>query len=67
MDFKLDRTAFSMGSNKVSEPAIKYWKTKTPEERLAASFYLNSVAYNFDLSSPPRLDKTVFSMRKNNL
>ena len=64
MEYKLDRTAFSMGSSKVSEPAINYWKTKTPEERLAAAFYLNSVAYNFALANPPRLERTVFSMRK---
>jgi hypothetical protein len=64
MDYKLDRNFFKMGSQKVSEPAIVYWKTKTPEERLAAAFYLNSVAFNFDLSNPPRLDRTFFSMRK---
>ncbi len=67
MTYELDRSAFSMGSNKVSEPAINYWKTKTHEERLSAAFYLNSVAFNFDISNPPRLDRTVFSMRKNNL
>jgi hypothetical protein len=67
MQYKLDRTVFSMSSHEVKEPAVKYWKTKTPEERLSASFYLNSVAFNFDLSNPPRLDKAIFSMRKNNL
>lgn len=67
MPYKLDRNAFSMGSSKVSEPAIKYWKSKSPEERLSAAFYLNSVAFNFDLSNPPMLDRTVFSMRKHNL
>ena len=66
-EYKLDRTAFSMGSNKVSEPAVNYWKSKSPEERLCAAFYLNSVAFNFDISNPPRIDRTVFSMRKNNL
>ncbi|MEO8087985.1 MAG: hypothetical protein ABI763_14265 [Bacteroidota bacterium] len=65
MKFKLDRTAFSMHSLEVNEPAINYWKDKTIDERLAATFYLNSVAYNFDLNNPPRLDRTVFSMRKN--
>jgi len=65
MTYKLDRNAFSMGSNRMREPAIKYWKTKTPEERLSASFYLNSVAYDFDLSNPPALDRRVFSMGKN--
>ncbi len=47
-------------------PAIHYWKSKTVTERLQAAFYLNSIAYDFNLSSPPKLDRTVFSMRKNN-
>lgn len=63
-DYKLDRTYFKMGSMSVHEPAINYWKTKTPEERLAAAFYLNSVAFNFPLNNPPPLDRTFFSMRK---
>lgn len=65
MEYKLDRSAFSMGSSNVQEPAIAYWKNKTHEERLRAAFYLNSVAYNFNLSNPPKLDRTFFSMRKN--
>ena len=60
MSYKLDRTSFSMSSNEFSEPAIKYWRTKSIEERLCASFYLNSVAFNFDLDNPPRLDRDVF-------
>ena len=62
--YKLNRTAFKMGSLGMQEPAVNYWKTKTAGERLAAAFYLNSVAYQFDLSNPPRLDRTAFSMRK---
>jgi len=27
--------------------------------------YLNSVAYNYTLGNPPKMDKSVFSMRKN--
>ena len=65
MSYKLDRSAFSMSSNKVQEPAIVYWKNKSVLERLRASFYLNSVAFNFDISNPPKLDRTVFSMSKN--
>ncbi|GAA4042922.1 hypothetical protein GCM10022409_31080 [Hymenobacter glaciei] len=32
-------------------------------ERLRAAQYLNSVAFNFDLDNPPRLDRTAFSCR----
>jgi hypothetical protein len=61
---EFDKTAFEMRSSKEMKPAINYWKDKTPEERLEAACYLNSVAYNFDINNPPKMDKTVFSMRK---
>lgn len=64
MAYKLDRTAFSMGSSEINDPAVDYWRSKSLKERLRASFYLNSVAYNFDLSDPPKLDRKVFSMGK---
>lgn len=63
--YKLDRNAFSMGSQETKESAIKYWRKKTPAERLQVAFYLNSVAYNFNLTKPPVMDRTVFTMRKN--
>jgi len=62
--YKLDRNAFSMHSLESKEPASAYWKNKTPEERLRAAFYLNSVAYNFNISDPPKMNRTVFSMRR---
>jgi len=42
----------------------EYWKKQSIEERFRAAFYLNSIAYNFDLNNPPLMDKTVFSMGK---
>jgi hypothetical protein len=62
MDFKLDRSAFRATSNEAKGTDFVYWKTKTDAEKLAAAFYLNSVAYNFDINNPPKMDKTVFSM-----
>jgi hypothetical protein len=64
MNFKLDRTAFRATNHENKGNDFSYWKSKTDAERLAAAFYLNSVAYNFDINNPPRMDKTVFSMRK---
>lgn len=63
-DLKLDRTAFKKQSLTEADDNLAYWQSKTYEERLAAAFYLNSVAYNFDINNPPRMDKSVFSMRK---
>jgi len=63
-DFKLDRTAFKKQSFKEADQTTAYWLTQSIEKRLAASFYLNSIAYNFDMNNPPKMDKNVFSMRK---
>lgn len=66
-DFKLDRTVFKHQSIEEADKNTNYWLSKTHEERLAASFYLNSIAYNFDINNPPKMDKTVFSMRKHKI
>jgi len=64
MSFRLDRTKFKMQTFKEASHQLEYWKTKTVEERLRAAFYLMSVAYDFDIENPPRLDRTAFSMCK---
>jgi hypothetical protein len=63
---KLDRNASWAGKFEDNEQRIKdFWQSSTVKERLEASFYLNSIVYNFDVNNPPRMDRTVFSMRKN--
>ncbi len=62
--FKLDRTIGKGQSHEQAADQSAYWKSKTVDERLAAAMYLNSIAYNFDVNNPPRLDKSVFSTRK---
>lgn len=62
-NFQLDRTAFKMHHTKDALNNYKYWKSKPLEERLAAANYLNSVAYNFPLNNPPKLDRTCFKIR----
>jgi hypothetical protein len=62
--FKLDRTTGKGLSHSEAANQSAYWKLKTVDERLAAAMYLNSIAYNFDISNPPRLDRTVFRIRK---
>jgi hypothetical protein len=64
-DIRLDRTAFWAG--KISDQTERnrvFWSNKTLDERLAAAAYLNSIAYGYPLDSPPRLDRTAFSMGK---
>lgn len=62
--YRLDRTKFQMG--KVEDQAqvqTDWWKQQTAEERLAAAWYLICVAWQLDYNNPPRMDKSVFSMR----
>ncbi len=64
MAFRLDRTAFHAGTHaEVEAYHLQRQQPDTMAERLRAAIYLNSVAYNFDLNNPPRLDRTAFSCR----
>ena len=54
-----------MGSHEKSGDNRNFWASQTMEARLRAAFYLNSVAYNFDINFPPKMDKTIFKARKN--
>ncbi len=43
---------------------MREYSNHTCQERLRIYWYLTSIAYKFDLDNPPRMDKTVFGMRK---
>jgi len=61
---RLDRTAFKAQTAEQASNHAAYYKTLTWQERLRITNYLNSIAYNYPENEPPRMDKTVFSMRK---
>ena len=62
--YRLDRTAFkAQTAEEASKSHAAYYKTLTWQERLRIANYLNSVAYNYPESEPPRLDKTIFKAR----
>jgi hypothetical protein len=63
MSFRLDRTAFHAGTHAETEAYHRAQTPATLAERLRVAMYLNSVAFNFDLYNPPRLDRTAFSCR----
>ena len=63
-NYRLDRTQFKMQSFEAADMQYKYWEKKNSSERLYAACYLISVAFDFDINHPPRLDRTIFSMRK---
>ena len=62
--FRLDRTAFHMGTHEEAEGYHARNQPETFSERLNAAAYLNSIAFRYDINSPPRLDRTAFAARK---
>lgn len=60
--YKFDRTVFKMTTAEEASNNYAYWLTQSYSERLRAAYYLNSVAFNFDLNNPPKMDKTIFKM-----
>lgn len=67
-EFRLDRTAFKAQTAKQAAEHNTCYDKLSLRERLDVVNYLNSIAYNYPLNDPPKMDKTVFSMRsrKNN-
>jgi len=64
-EYKLDRTAFrAQTADEAAKSHAIYYKTLTWQERLSIANYLNSVAYNYPENEPPKMDRTVFSMRR---
>jgi len=61
--YRLDRTAFKAQTAGQASNHAAYYKTLTWQERLRIANYLNSIAYNYPENEPPRMDKTVFSIR----
>jgi hypothetical protein len=62
--YRLDRTAFSAQTAKEASKADQiYYKNLSWQERLKIANYLNSVAFNYPENDPPKMDKSIFSVR----
>jgi hypothetical protein len=61
--YKFDRTAFKIKTFAEAD-ADNVDLSLSLRERLQQAYYLISKAYGFDLNNPPRMDKTIFSYRK---
>ena len=59
-EYKLDRTAFKMMTFEEAEMENIYKPDVPYTERLRQVYYLISIAYEFDMDNPPKMDKTVF-------
>ena len=55
---RVDRTAFAVVGLEESADDGAYWRTKTPEERLAALELMRSVVYGYG-ENPPRLQRVL--------
>jgi hypothetical protein len=45
---KFDKTSFSVTSLEDSDSDVKYWHSRTPEERLLAVEFLRQLMYGYD-------------------
>lgn len=58
--FKLDRSAFKAQTVEEASNHADYYKSKSWQERLKIAAYLNSIAFNYPLDNPPKMDRTKF-------
>lgn len=63
-EYKFDRTAFKASTVEEADEDMRNYKNLSPKQRLKLAGYLISIAYNFNLNDPPKMDKTIFSMDK---
>lgn len=60
---KLDRTQSTSGNIYEQKKESAHYKNLSQEAIGKIFAYLNSVSFNYDISSPPKMDKTIFSVR----
>lgn len=58
--FRMDRTAFKAQTAAEASNHAPYYREMSWKERLHVAIYLNSIAFNFSLDNPPKMDKTKF-------
>ena len=65
VSFKLNKSVSKARSFAEAERENKiFWKDKTPRERLKASWYLTCQAWGLPYTTDIKLDKKIFSCRK---
>ena len=62
---KMDRTFGNSGNIFEQKKDVSHYVGISREEIGEIFSYLNSVSFNYPIDNPPKMDKTVFSMRKN--
>lgn len=64
MKLKLDRSAFSALSLEEADKQMRQHQHFSVKERIELMNYLNSIAYNYPLANPPKMEK-IFSGARN--
>lgn len=62
--YRMDKTAFKVQTFEEADDAMRDYSGYSMQERLRIYWYLTSIAFKFDLDNPPRMDKTVFRIKK---
>lgn len=60
MKDKMDRSIFSRLSFEEADRSVKYWRSKTPTERIVSAYRLSLRVYGYDPDDPPTMDKSFF-------
>lgn len=62
--YSLDRNSFKAGKVEDADNHSDYYKNLSFKERFKIVIYLNSIAYKLVGEAEPKLDRGIFSMRK---
>ena len=62
--YRLDKSAFKIQTFEEADDAMRNYTNHSAIERLEIAYYLTSIAYQFDMEYPPRMDKTAFRIKK---
>ena len=63
-EYRLDRTAFKAMTVEEADNYQRDYSNYSFKQRLEIALYLTSVAYNFDINNPPKMNKQLFDIEK---
>ncbi len=58
--YKFDRSAFKASTAEEADHDMRNYKTYTWKKRLKIAMYLNSIAFDFPVNDPPKVDRQIF-------
>lgn len=64
MEERLDRTEYKHQSLVEASDTVAYWRKQSDAFKMQSAYHLSLRAYGYDPANEPRLDRTLFSIRK---